>query len=107
MLKTLVATLSAAVLFASAAPMVALADHPLTIYNNADQAIEYIYISSTDDPNWGDDWLGPDTVLEPGDRQTFTIESGCAQDIKIVFMDHHTSERRDFDTCTYDLRVNS
>jgi hypothetical protein len=106
MLKTLFATLSAAALFATAAPMVALADHPLTIYNNADQAIEYVYISPVDSNVWGDDWLGPDTVLEPGDKMTFTIDSGCDQDIKVVFMDHHSSERRNFDTCQYDLRVN-
>lgn len=105
-MKTLLATLAATVLFLTAAPMIALADHPLTIYNNADQAIEYIYISPVDSDDWGDDWLGSDTVLEPGNKITFTVQSGCAQDIKVVFMDHHSVEKRNFDTCNYDLRVN-
>lgn len=105
-MKTLLATLSAAVLFATAAPMIALADHPLTIYNNADQTIEYIYISPIDSDSWGTDWLGDSNVLSPGDKITFNIQSGCAQDIKVVFMDQHSVEKRNFDTCNYDLRVN-
>jgi hypothetical protein len=105
-MKSLLTALTAAALFLATAPMIALAAHPLTIYNNADQAIEYIYISPVDSDQWGDDWLGSDQVLEPSNHITFTVESGCAQDIKVVFMDHHTVEKRNFDTCNYDLRVN-
>jgi len=105
-MKTLLTALTAAALLFTAAPMVALADHPLTIVNNADQAIEYVYISPIDSDNWGDDWLGSSEVISSGARRTFTIESGCAQDIRVVFMDHHEVVKRNFDTCQYDLRVN-
>jgi hypothetical protein len=105
-MKALLTALTASALFLTIAPVTALADHPLTITNNADQAIEYIYISPVDSDNWGDDWLGSDQVLESGQKITFTITSGCLQDIKVVFMDHHNVERRNFDTCQYDLRVN-
>ncbi|HEY9086207.1 MAG TPA: hypothetical protein VIN40_09795 [Candidatus Tyrphobacter sp.] len=105
-MKTLLMALSAAALFLTSAPMIALADHPLTIINNADQGIEYINISPVDSNQWGDDWLGSDQVLEPGQRITFTIQSGCDQDIRVTFMDHHQVEKRNFDTCRYDLRVN-
>lgn len=105
-MKGFTTALLAAALFLSTAPLVALADHSLTITNNADQAIEYINISPVDSDDWGDDWLGPDQVLESGQRITFTITSGCLQDIRITFMDHHQVEKRNFDTCQYDLRVN-
>ncbi len=108
-MKTLFVALSAAVLLLTVAPMTALAqqeNHPLTITNNASQAIEYINISPVDSNVWGDDWLGADQVLEPGDHITFTITTGCMQDIRITFMDHHQDEKRNFDTCQYDLRVN-
>jgi len=38
---------------------------------------------------------------------TFTIQSGCLQDIRVTFMDHHQDEKHNFDTCQYDLRVNN
>ncbi len=105
-MKRLLTALSAAAFFALLAPTVALADHQLTIYNNADQSIEYINISPVDSNEWGDDWLGDSQVLSPGEHITFTIQSGCLQDIRVTFMDHHQVEKRNFDTCQYDLRVN-
>ncbi len=105
-MKTLLTTLTAAALVLTAAPLAAFADdHPLTITNNATQAVEYINISPVDSNMWGNDWLEPDQVLEPGQKITYTITSGCMQDIRVTFMDHHQAVSRSFDTCTYDLVI--
>lgn len=106
MMKTLFATLCAAVLLVTSAPISALAEgHALTITNNGSHAIEYIQISPPSDNRWGDDWLDADQVVEPGDHVTFSITLGCLEDIKVTWMDHHTSEWQNFDTCQYDLRT--
>lgn len=90
----------------AALPLAAMAQsHPLTITNNTEQSIEYIQISPPEDQQWGDDWLGPAEVLAPGASRTFTITSGCVQDIRVTWMDHHSREWRNFDTCQYDLAV--
>jgi hypothetical protein len=105
-MKALFMTLAAAVLFLTVAPAAALADHNLTITNNGDHTIEYIYISAVDSDEWGNDWLDSDQVLGSDQHITFTIQSGCDQDIKVVYMNGHSDVTRNFDTCQYDLRLN-
>lgn len=105
-MKGLLISLAAALLLMTTAPLTALADHDLTVTNNGDHTVEYIYISPVDSDEWGDDWLDSDQVLGSDQHITFTITSGCDQDIKVVYMNGRSDVTRDFDTCQYDLRLN-
>jgi hypothetical protein len=96
----------ATVLFLGTSPLVAFAaPHDFTVTNDTSQGIEYLQISPPSNSRWGDDWLDADEVLENGDSKTFSITQGCLEDIKVTWMDHHSREWRNFDTCKYDLRV--
>lgn len=86
-------TLSVVLPAASAPP------HNLTVSNAASGAIEYVQISPTTDEDWGDDWLGPSDVIEPGSSRTFSITGGCAEDIRVTFMDHRRREWRSYNAC--------
>lgn len=100
------ALVSLALLFCIAAPRpVSAAPHDLKIINDTQHAIEYIQISPPTNTKWGDDWLDSSEVLEPGDSKTFSITQGCVEDIRVTWMDHHSREWRNFDTCQYDLDV--
>jgi len=44
-----------------------------TIVNRSPEEICYVLISSSDSDSWGDDQLGDNDTIEPGDRQTFTM----------------------------------
>ena len=47
----------------------------LTVYNDSDTAIWYIYIAPSTSQSWGDDWLGGDVIM-PGDWYTFYMPAG-------------------------------
>lgn len=81
------------------------APHDLMIKNDTKDPIEYVQISPPSNTKWGDDWLDSNEVLEPGDSKTFSITQGCLEDVKVTWMDHHSREWRNFDTCKYDLDV--
>jgi hypothetical protein len=95
--------------------------HTLTITNNGSEPVAAIYISSVNDPNWGNNWLSnsPSTALCPisnsptcqvlgahASTPPFPIPGGCQQDIKVVWVDKHYSTSANFDICSYDLQLN-
>lgn len=104
-MKKLAMTAAVIALLLGSSSAIALADNTLTITNNGTRPAEYVYISSVDSSTWGPDWLGSD-VLEPGQKVTYTITTGCMQDIKIQWQDGHTQESRSFNICQYDLLLN-
>ncbi len=55
----------------------------IKVINQSDWAIHHLYLSSSDDDNWGEDQLGED-VLEKGDSMTLTDITCDAYDIKVV-----------------------
>jgi len=36
----------------------------------------YVFISPANSEEWGDDWLGVDEIIPPGDSRTFTMPAG-------------------------------
>lgn len=48
----------------------------LTIINNLDKAVCYIYISNAYSDDWGSEWLGEDMVLSRGRSVQFTYQPG-------------------------------
>ena len=57
-------------------PVPAGDDTTLTIYNESNATVCYVYISFSTADSWGDDWLASDQVLIPGDWVSFVMEEG-------------------------------
>lgn len=51
-------------------------DGNVTLVNNSEATICYVYISSSEDEYWGDDWLGSSETLAPGSRRSFDVPDG-------------------------------
>jgi len=48
----------------------------LTLINDTSNVICYVFITPIESEDWGDDWLGSDELLSPGDSHTFQIPNG-------------------------------
>ncbi len=48
----------------------------ITLINNSDQDICYVYISPTTSDEWGEDWLGAVEIVGPGEQRTFEVDPG-------------------------------
>ncbi len=48
----------------------------LTVVNAADTPICYILISPSDSEEWGEDWLGPEEILQSGAARAFELPPG-------------------------------
>jgi pimeloyl-ACP methyl ester carboxylesterase len=48
----------------------------LTLINDTGTDVCYVLISSVENEDWGEDWLGSDEVLSPGDSRTFQVPVG-------------------------------
>ncbi len=51
-------------------------DFQIKIDNKSPDEVCYVLISSSDSDQWGDDWLGGEEVIAPGDNKTFTLPAG-------------------------------
>lgn len=91
---------AALVLFGLAAPAMAQSNDPsFRLNNRTNVTINEIYVSSSNDNAWGNDRLGAN-VLAPG--QTLMIrlpQAQCINDIRVVYANGQTHERRRVDTC--------
>jgi hypothetical protein len=88
--------------FAVAAP--ALADtHNFTVDNQGGHQVDHIYVSPISDKNWGPDQLSSDEVLPPKTKKTWSIDTNCEMDVKVVYHDGHEAVDQDVDTCNKDL----
>lgn len=72
----------------------------LRLRNASSAAIFELYVSAAGSNSWSPDLLGADT-LAPGRSQQFrTGVAGCLVDIRIVYDNGRTEERRGFNACT-------
>lgn len=81
-------------------------DPSFRINNRGTVTIREVYVSSSNESNWGADRLGAN-VLPPGRSLTIRLPRGqCLNDIRLVFENGQSSERRRMDTCRItDLNV--
>lgn len=61
-------------------------DATITVENNASVSVWRIYIAECDHSTWGDDRLGSDETIRPGNERRFRIDDGC-WDMRAEFTD--------------------
>lgn len=59
----------------------------LTLRNALEVPACFVYISPTDNDEWGEDWLGEEEVILPGDTRTFNLEPNQVVDISALDCD--------------------
>ncbi len=93
-----------AMLLARAAPAPAAGDPSFSLVNRADTAIRTLYVTPSGDPNWGEDRLAGRPPIPPGGSFAVRRRSDgrCRMDIRVLFADGRSEERRGLDTCTLD-----
>lgn len=69
--------------------------------NGSGVTIREVYVSLSSDNNWGPDRLGAN-VLNPGQRLSISLPSVgvCTVDMRVVYMNGTSSERRRVETCS-------
>ena len=70
--------LAALVVLAGAAPVLAETVE-FTLINDSSQSLHYFYTNPSNMDDWGDDLLGEDGTLEPGEQGVVTIGDGSDQ----------------------------
>ncbi|HEX8299193.1 MAG TPA: hypothetical protein VF594_08545 [Rubricoccaceae bacterium] len=75
----------------------------ITVMNESDLTLYYLYASSCQEDAWGDDLLGSD-VIAPGDHFEVPLNSGC-WDLKAVAEDGQEVETYRVDLSAQDVVV--
>tara|TARA_R110002020_G_scaffold255477_2_gene469210 strand:- start:240 stop:572 length:333 start_codon:yes stop_codon:yes gene_type:complete len=70
--------LAALVVLAGAVPVLAETVE-FTLINDSSQSLHYFYTNPSNSDEWGDDLLGEDGTLEPGEQGVVTIGDGSDQ----------------------------
>ncbi len=74
-------------------------DPSFRMNNRSNQTIMEIYVSSSNDSNWGRDHLGAN-VLPPGQTFVVRLPNGqCVNDIRIVLEGGRNIDRMQINTC--------
>lgn len=96
--------LALALLTARAVPAPAAGDPSFSLVNRGAAAVRTLYVTPSGDPNWGEDRLAGRPPIPPGG--SFPVrrraDGRCRMDIRVVFADGRSEERRGLDTCTLD-----
>lgn len=75
------------------------ANPSFSLRNEADEDVRELYASPTSADDWGRDQLGDDTLGAHG-RRTIRLPAGeCQYDLRIVWEDGRSEERRDVNLC--------
>ena len=87
-------------------PAAALADNPnpsFYLVNRSNQAIDQVYVSPVSATGWGRDQLGDDTI-DAGANAPIRLhaDGNCVFDLRIVYEDGRSEERRGVNTCVVD-----
>ena len=87
-------------------PVAAFADAPnpsFYLVNHSRQQINQVYVSPASAAGWGRDQLGDDTI-EPGANFAVRLHADgtCLFDLRIVYEDGRSEERRRVNTCSVD-----
>jgi hypothetical protein len=70
------------------------------LVNHGAAVIREVYVSSVQINNWGPDRLG-NQVLPPGRHLAVRLRAGdCVNDVRIIWIDGRSEERRRLDTCS-------
>ena len=76
--------------------------HPMVVVNGEQIDIVSIYVSPTNQSEWGDDRLGDDK-LPAGRRFNLDVSGGCKQDLRVVFDNKSAEEKREIDICAQNI----
>lgn len=83
----------------SGAALAQSTDPSFRMNNRSNQTIMEIYVSSSNDSNWGRDHLGAN-VLPPGQSFIVRLPNGqCVNDIRIVLEGGRNIDRMQINTC--------
>jgi len=94
--------LAALVLLVGAAPAMAETVE-FTLINDSSQSLHYFYTNPSNMDEWGDDLLGEDGTLEPGEQGTVTIGDGsdqCLYDFRFETGEGAVLEVTEVDICS-------
>lgn len=94
-------SLVAAVFFAAAIP-VAAQDVEFTLVNESSQSLHYFYTTPSNEDSWGEDLLGEDGTLEPGEQGAVLIGDGsdqCLYDFRFETGEGSLLEVAEVDIC--------
>lgn len=69
----------------------------VVLSNQSGRAIQQVFVSAADAPDWGDDLLPH--AISVGDSGTVAYRGPCTADIRIVFENRAAEERRGIDLC--------
>lgn len=87
-------------------PAVQRGDAVLRVENDTDEAVCYVYVSTSGDTNWGNDLLGLEEKITPGKTRTFSL---AADTYDILLLDCNQQRLREERAVpisdTYDLRL--
>jgi len=67
-------------------PVSSSGDIDVTIVNRSPDEICYVLMSPSAEDSWGDDWLGDNDTIMPGDTQVFSLDSGT-YDVRVESCD--------------------
>lgn len=82
------------------APPSAGGNPSFNLVNHGGQVVREVYVSSVQENTWGLDRLG-EQVLPPGRHLAVRLPlNDCVNDVRIVWMDGRSEERRRVDTCS-------
>ena len=83
------------------------ADDPsFRLVNRGRAEVQSLYVSPSSEQNWGEDRLGDDTVSGGGTRVIRMPPGQCIYDVRAVFANGQSSERRKLNLCSLtELRV--
>ncbi len=78
-------------------PPVAQQVHQVLLANGSGRAIQQVFVSAADAPDWGADLLP--RAISVGENGTVTFRGACTVDIRVVFENRAAEERRGVDLC--------
>jgi hypothetical protein len=101
-MKMIHAAIAAAIVLAGTfayalAGLATVGDKWISVFNGSETPIEGLYITRTDDPTWGYDWVGEN--IPAGGSAEAPLDSGCLFDVQLVFADEVTVEAYSMDLC--------
>lgn len=71
-------------------------DATIIVENNASVSVREIYISDCGDDTWGNDELGANETIAPGNDREFGVDAGC-YDLRAEFLDDTFAQDFDID----------
>ncbi len=74
-------------------------EREVAIENRSPRPIQRLFVSGTQETEWGEDRLGSD-IVAPGQSFSARVpDQGCAYDVRVVFDNGGAEERRNVDLC--------